>query len=44
VARILKQGQLRGIPSNKANAASFAANVLPVIERIKASGGLEALN
>jgi DNA invertase Pin-like site-specific DNA recombinase len=34
----LKQAQRRGIASNKANADRFAANVLPVIEQIKASG------
>jgi len=33
----LKQAQ-RGIASNKANADRFAANVVPVIEQIKASG------
>jgi DNA invertase Pin-like site-specific DNA recombinase len=34
----LKQAQRRGIASNKANADRFAANVLAVIEQIKASG------
>jgi hypothetical protein len=34
----LKQAQRRGVVSNKANADRFAANVLPVIEQIKASG------
>ena len=33
-----KPAQRRGIASNKANADRFAANVLPVIEQIKASG------
>jgi hypothetical protein len=31
---------LRGIASNRANADRFAANVLPVIEQVKASGPL----
>jgi DNA invertase Pin-like site-specific DNA recombinase len=34
----LKQAQRRGVASNKANADRFAANVLPVIQQIKASG------
>ena len=34
----LKQAQRRGVASNKANADQFAANVLPVIQQIKASG------
>jgi len=34
----LKQAQRRGIASTKANADRFAADVLPVIEQIKASG------
>ena len=34
----LKEAQQRGIASNKANADRFAANVLPVIEQMKASG------
>ena len=34
----LKQAQRRGVISNKANADRFAANVLPVIQQIKASG------
>jgi hypothetical protein len=34
----LKQAQRRGVASNKANADRFAANVLPIIQQIKASG------
>jgi DNA invertase Pin-like site-specific DNA recombinase len=34
----LRQAQRRGVASNKANADRFAANVLPVIEQIKATG------
>jgi DNA invertase Pin-like site-specific DNA recombinase len=34
----LKQAQWRGVASNKANADRFAANVLPIIQQIKASG------
>jgi DNA invertase Pin-like site-specific DNA recombinase len=34
----LKQAQRRGIAANKAKADRFAANVLPVMEQIKASG------
>jgi DNA invertase Pin-like site-specific DNA recombinase len=34
----LKEAQCRGVASNKANADRFAANVLPIIHQIKASG------
>ena len=34
----LREAQLHGIASNKANADRFAANVMPVIEQIKATG------
>ena len=34
----LKQAQRRGVASNKANADRFAANVLPIVQQIKASG------
>jgi hypothetical protein len=34
----LKEAQRPGIASNKANADRFAANVQPLIEKIKASG------
>jgi hypothetical protein len=34
----LKQMQRRGVTSNKGNANRFAANVLPIIDQIKASG------
>ena len=34
----LKQAQRRGVASNEANADRFAANVLPIVQQIKASG------
>jgi DNA invertase Pin-like site-specific DNA recombinase len=34
----LEQARRHGVASNKANADRFAANVLPVIEQIKATG------
>ena len=34
----LRQAQRHGVASNKAKADRFAANVLPVIEQIKATG------
>jgi DNA invertase Pin-like site-specific DNA recombinase len=37
-SKLKEEAQRRGIASNKANADLFAANVLPVIQQIKASG------
>jgi hypothetical protein len=34
----LKKAQCRGVASNKVNADRFAANVVPVISQVKASG------
>ena len=36
----LKEAQRRGVASNKTNADRFAANVLPVIQQIRASGAM----